>query len=112
MKPIDILLPPFIYKRAVYAAIFIILLLIVACIFMMSSSEKTFRDINHDGNIDWNELYVAWKLPGTTHWWKYIFGIVFVSWAVFVGKRVHDYDKKINMYTECITPETPPPNNS
>ncbi len=92
----DIIYPPFIYKRCLYAALFIILLFIIAFVFMLSSSEKSFSDINQDGDISWNEIYVAWKLPGTVHWWKYVGGLFFAMWSILVAKRVHDYDKSIN----------------
>ncbi len=92
----DLIYPPFIYKNCVIAAFFIIILIIIASAFMLSSSEKKLQDINHDGQIDWTELYVAWKLPGTVHWWKYVFGILFASWAVAVSHRIYVYDKKIN----------------
>ncbi len=89
----DIIYPPFIYKRSTYAAIFILLLLSIAFVFMLSSSEKTFDDINQDGEISWDEIYVAWKLPGTIHWWKYVIGIVFTGWAVMVSRKIYYFDK-------------------
>ncbi len=91
----SIIYPPFIYKHCAAAALFILILFMVSFGFMLSSSEKSFEDINQDGTIGWNEIYVAWKLPGTVHWWKYLFGILFGAWAVLVSARVYNYDQAL-----------------
>ncbi len=92
MQLTDIAYPKFIYKHCLIAALTILILFIIAFSFMLSSSEKSFEDINHDGEIQWDEMYVAWKLPGTVHWWKYIFGAFFSIWAFMIIKRIHTYD--------------------
>ncbi len=91
-----VIYPPFVFKHCIAAAIFILVLLAVAFIFMMSSSEKTFDDINQDGEISWDEIYIAWKLPGTIHWWKYIIGLIMTTWAIAVSYKIYQYDTFIN----------------
>jgi len=68
----------------------------ISFVFMLSSSEKSFNDINQDGKMSWDEIYVAWKLPGTVHWWKYVGGIIFTTWTLLIVKRLYNYDAKIN----------------
>jgi len=88
-----IIIPPFIFKRSIYAALFIFVLLLISFIFMISNSKLEFSDLNHDGDVDWNEVFVAWALPSRYQWWKYVTGIVFMTWSAAVIHAVWKFDK-------------------
>lgn len=89
--------PPFIKKRSLWAALFIIFLLIVSLAFLISSSGYSVDDVNRDGEIDWNEVFIRWIWPKGSEWWKYIIGIMFFLWAVDVSHQVYKYDKLHNV---------------
>jgi hypothetical protein len=84
--------PPFIKKRSLWAALFIIFLIIMSLAFLISSSGYSVDDVNKDGEIDWNEVFVRWIWPKGSEWWKYLIGAGFFVWAIDVSYQVYKYD--------------------
>ena len=89
--------PHFIYKRSIYAAAFIIVIFIISIVFMLSANDMTFRDLNHDGDIAWTEVFFTWTKPNAEQWWKYLLGVAFSGWALKTVHALYLYDKKIRL---------------
>lgn len=85
--------PPFIKKRSLWAALFIVSLMLVAFGFLISSSGVAVDDVNRDGDIDWNEVFIKWIWPKGSEWWKYLIGIGFFLWAADVAHEVYKHDR-------------------
>ncbi len=90
----QLLHPPFIYKRSCYAALYVIAFLIAGIVFLISSSSCNVNDVNHDGDIDWNEVYINWILPKGNEWWKYLLGLGCFGVAANVMYSVYKFDKE------------------
>jgi len=72
---------------------------------MISSSNLSFDDLNHDGNVDWNEIFIVWALPSGKQWWKYILGASFSAWAILILYKVWQYDKVLSAKQDIESPK-------
>lgn len=107
-RPTDILWPKFIYRRSTYAALLVIALVAAAFACMISSSEIEFDDLNRDGDIGWNEVFVKGVWPGRKQWWKYALGVGLGAWAISVVYAVRRHDRALARQHAVEVADVPP----